>query len=147
MGILFARRSKPLGPLPYRWATFEAAVNIRYAAVYVLAGLIFLWSEPWKLAVFMLFMVPLILISIGLLRRKRYGVVCFFLYPILVTASSIVYGLISAFQEGLTASAGTYASVAGMLLFLVSHFIYYKKRWPLMESLHERSTIFFHLCR
>jgi hypothetical protein len=71
----------------------------------------------------MLFMVPLILISIGLLRRKRNGVVCFLLYLVLMTAGSVVYGLISAFQESLTASAGTFASVAGILLLLVPHFM------------------------
>jgi hypothetical protein len=118
-------KTRPLGPLRYRWGTFMgiqciviAVISLRYAAIVSDQG------GTLEAGVLAMFTLLALVAGVGVLRRKRWGVVSFFL----VNVSLILLPLLISTTEDEFNPSRTIAPLAGLGI----NIRYFARRWKFM---------------
>jgi hypothetical protein len=139
--IWSAEDAQPLAGLSYKWGTYVAlmsgavsiAVPLNFLLLDLLSSSLALGLVTVILA--LIVAVPFATASIGLLRRRRFGVVAF-----LVTGT-----LLQCLTAASTLGGGSKARLGiliTLLVFVIPNYIYFAKRWSLMarEKEEKRGT-------
>jgi hypothetical protein len=131
--IRISLKAKPLGWLPYRWGLYLGIMS-------AVGGCIGLWfafsaffygtlSEAYARLLEVLAGVA----GLGLCRRKRWGVVVWFMSTSLEILSQFIKGGYQGVSGPQAPELSVVAGFAG-LLFLLVNVAYFRKRWQLMAS-------------
>jgi hypothetical protein len=125
--IWISVKAKPIGGKPYRWGTYVGIITGFVGASFVLA----LWSasDIYGREVGVALCASAILCSVGILRRRKYGVIMFgTTYVLLIIAAPFMTAMrhqsVSSQQQG---------QVFPVLVFLGLTIGYFVKRWRLMH--------------
>jgi hypothetical protein len=124
--IWISVKAKPIGDKPYRWGTYTAITT-------GLVGFSFLWftfssGDAYRKAGGAVLGISAVLSCIGLLRRRRFGVVMFYI----AYTFFIVGGPVFETVRNQAASSQEVGQVGLTLVFLVLTASYLNKRWALM---------------
>jgi len=133
--LWFGLRAKPLGAQPYRWATWLSLQSILLSAATVPTALKSIIAQGPEFGPVYLWLITGLAIggAVGVLRRKRAGVVClvasealtFLMAPLLSMSP-----LANAVNEG--------APPVPVLGVLIANCIYFRRRWTLLGAPDER---------
>lgn len=123
---------------PYRWGTFVGvssglgavfevftAIESDSSAAYVGQAM-----PPWPVG--LLLGAGLVVTCIGVLRRRRFGVIAYFV----TVTIGLVFNVVKLTDQNIPANlrAGFGFSIAAALLFAVVTLIYFAKRWRFMDN-------------
>ena len=125
--IWFSVKAKPIGNKPYRWGIYNGIIAGLVAILFLL--IIFSYdSDLYGRTIGAVIGTSAALCCVGLLRRRKFGVVMFFItYVSLIMAGAFVDAL-----RGHSITTQQQAQVGPMLVWIVLTGIYLIKRWPLM---------------
>jgi hypothetical protein len=128
VAIWIALKAKPLGTLPYRWATY-LAIEFGLVGIALLASsaLAVLKGSIVGLLLFLFAATLFLLSAFSLARRKRLGVIA----AICGEAYLIILGLANAAKAAPTNNRNS-GSILLMVVLLVINILYFRKRWSLM---------------
>lgn len=123
--IWFSMKARPLGPLPYRWGTFVGIWSLLFS--FGLLGTILNNRRDSELPIFVIIPVLGMAGAIGVLRRKRWGVVSF----LVSQAALVLLGvLLQDSDEAVKPALRAFAPMAGIGINLW----YFGRRWRLLNT-------------
>jgi hypothetical protein len=129
--ILFALKAKPLGFLPYRWATYWAIESAIVAVLvpFLVIPIIKARGLDAGVILFLLLIILCALAAIGLFYRMRAG-------AFLLITSEVYILLLPALVGALYNSPApkTAGGTAPILILIIVNIFYFKKRWASMAS-------------
>ena len=118
-----ASKAKPLGDKPYRWGMFIGIVTCIIGTVLVLSPYTISKRSAFAVIFFIVFGLPMILGGVGLIRRKKWGVVVFFLAWFMLMCMNSVFDSI---RETHTANP---TMIGSSLVIMAVSALYFGKRW------------------
>ena len=130
--IWISVRAKPLADKPYRWGTYVGITTAFVGLVYLL-GIIRFFTvhvDSKLIVVSAIACLCAILCSIGILRRRKFGVVMF----VITYLEILLLGPLFDAMSNQPADPEKQGQGLPVLLFLVITTIYFKKRWQLMTN-------------
>ncbi len=132
--IWISVNAKPLGDRPYRWGTYVGIITALVGIILLLTSnrLIpaFLDGNVIGPSLIVCLLVCAALCSIGILRRRKFGVVMF----VITYLALIMVGPFLDAMRNQPATPRQQGQSFPVLVFLVITTIYFKKRWRLMTS-------------
>jgi len=137
IGIWISEKAKPLAGRPYRWGTYVGIMSGVAAAAICLFALIFsvvLGGFGFVLAI--LVVTPFTVASVGILRRKRFGVIVFLAMWAITVLAMCAGPVLTLFGGKVSGEVAVRAGALGALalgLLVVPNCIYFAKRWKLMS--------------
>jgi hypothetical protein len=119
--IWYSIKAKPLGPKRYRWGTYVGILTALCTLPIALLGWkVLVNGRPFYIILFLVLVICGLLTSFGILRRRRFGVLLFPLFYLLVIVA------------GSNQSPGSAGNALGIIVFVVVSSIYFGKRWKFM---------------
>jgi hypothetical protein len=141
--MVFSMRAKPLGDLPYCWGTWLGISNGLFGLAFLLVSFFVPTAVSGSnLFAAILFVGPFALVSFGLLRRRRFGVVAFFVVNLLFC----VIGVLLDWSHHASALE-PYDPMQALLIlipsaiFLGANWSYFDKRWKFMSKDDRQTTM------
>lgn len=127
--IWFSRKAKPIGDKPFRWGTYVGILMGLLAAYFstVIVSAYDIYGKEVGIAL----CISALIASVGILRRRRYGVILYVVTNLLVLMASPFMSAMR--NEPFTPTTPEQESqTAPSLVFLGFSIAYFVKRWRLM---------------
>lgn len=121
-----ASRTKPLGDKPYRWGMFIGIIMCILGTWLILTPYLVRNLSVFALTFSLIFGLPMILGGTGLIRRKKWGVVLFFVAWLMFMCMNPVLDSIKGTQTVNSLPTGS------TLVVMMISALYFKNRWRLM---------------
>ena len=145
IAIWNSEKAKPIGGLQYRWGTYVGIMSGIGAAAFFLSavalGILSSGSLGSRAGVglitvtfVLVFCIPYVVASVGILHRKRFGVVTFLAtWTITVLAMFAPFLSMGARSADVRLRMGISAIVA-LLVLVAPNYIYFVRRWRFMSK-------------
>jgi hypothetical protein len=146
IAIWVSEKAKPIGGRQYRWGTYVGIMSGIGAAAFFLSivalgilssgriGSLASVGLGFGIVFGLVFCMPYAVASVGILRRKRFGVVTFLaMWSITVLGMFVPFLSMGARSTDVRVKMGISAVIA-LLVLVAPNYIYFAKRWKIMSE-------------